>query len=86
MVFATYIQGILSEYGSNAFFIPCKLRSFTRFYISILLLGANLLVVKGAMEMSCDHPDHPVVHVIAGHLEDYSERLAKLEISSRDFH
>jgi len=45
------------------------------------LLTAKLLVVKGRLETK----DH-VSHIIAGRLIDYSDRLDKLALKSRDFH
>lgn len=55
------------------------------------LLTSKLLVVKGHLERS--HPPDsarpdaiPVIHIVAGKLLDYSERLDSLRLSSRDFH
>jgi error-prone DNA polymerase len=45
------------------------------------VLHTRLLCVKGVVERDGD-----VIHVIAGHLQDMSELLGELEISSRDFH
>ncbi len=45
------------------------------------LLRAQLLLVKGRLET-----DGRVIHVIAGALQDYSDRLQGFEIRSRDFH
>lgn len=45
------------------------------------LLKSQLLLVKGKMERK-----NSVVHVIAGYVEDVSERIGQLKNSSRDFH
>ncbi len=45
------------------------------------LLSAKLLLVKGRLETK-----DQVSHIIAGKLEDYSERLQDFELKSRDFH
>lgn len=50
------------------------------------LLTAKLLLVKGVVEMNCDNVSAPVIHVVAGQLHDYSDRLKNLLIKSRDFH
>lgn len=50
------------------------------------LLTAKLLLVKGVVEMSAGNDELPVIHVIAGQLQDHSQRLAELPLRSRDFH
>lgn len=50
------------------------------------LLTSKLLLVKGVMEINRDNVSHPVIHIIAGQLLDYSERLHTLPLRSRDFH
>lgn len=50
------------------------------------LLTARLLLIKGVVEMNNDNVSHPVIHVVAGQLHDYSARLDKLALRSRDFH
>ena len=45
------------------------------------LLKSQLLLVKGKMERK-----NSVVHVIAGYVEDVSDRIGQLKNSSRDFH
>ena len=45
------------------------------------LLSSSLLLIKGRLETK-----DSVVHIIAGQLHDYSERLANFELKSRDFH
>jgi error-prone DNA polymerase len=49
------------------------------------LLTAKLLVIKGTLEIANEYVSEPVIHVVAGHLEDYSHRLDELDIKSRDF-
>ncbi len=51
-----------------------------------VLLTAKLLLIKGTVEVNTDNVSHPVVHIIAGQLHDYSERLEDLSLKSRDFH
>jgi error-prone DNA polymerase len=51
-----------------------------------VLLTSSLLLIKGTVEVNNDNVSHPVVHVVAGQLHDYSERLADLSLKSRDFH
>lgn len=50
------------------------------------LLTSRLLLIKGVVEMNTDQVSHPVIHVVAGQLHDYSARLEKLALKSRDFH
>lgn len=45
------------------------------------LLTGRLLLIKGNIET-----DGSVVHVVAGQLHDYSERLQDYSVNSRDFH
>ncbi|HEY7776559.1 MAG TPA: error-prone DNA polymerase, partial [Kineobactrum sp.] len=46
-----------------------------------VLMSGRLLMIKGTLE----HRDN-VTHIIAGALYDYSDALASLQLSSRDFH
>lgn len=50
------------------------------------ILTGKLLVVKGTVEILREGVATPVVHVIAGHVEDVTERLYSLAVKSRDFH
>lgn len=56
------------------------------------LLGAQLLMVKGKLEISNERDKktnqiYKVIHVVAGHLTDYTHRLAQdFQLKSRDFH
>jgi error-prone DNA polymerase len=45
------------------------------------LLAARLLRVDGTLEREGD-----VIHLIAGHLTDYSSLIGNLDVHSRDFH
>jgi DNA polymerase III, alpha subunit len=45
------------------------------------ILGGRLLLVKGVLER-----EGSVIHVVAGHVSDHSERLGELRARSRDFH
>ena len=51
-----------------------------------VLLTSQLLLIKGTVEVNNDNVAQPVVHIIAGQLHDYSERLEDLSLKSRDFH
>ncbi len=50
------------------------------------LLNAQLLVVKGVLEINATDSETPVIHLVAGHLQDYTHCLKTLSVSSRDFH
>ncbi|WP_339065137.1 error-prone DNA polymerase [Teredinibacter turnerae] len=53
------------------------------------LLTSKLLIVKGHLERSTPTATTdatPVIHVVAGQLLDYSDRLESLALRSRDFH
>ncbi len=50
------------------------------------LLNAQLLVIKGVLEINSTDSETPVIHLVAGHLEDFSHCLQTLSVSSRDFH
>lgn len=49
------------------------------------ILTARLLVIKGVVEVVRELVAKPVVHVVAGHIEDQSWRLNELAVKSRDF-
>lgn len=51
-----------------------------------VLLTSKLMLIKGTVEINNDNVSHPVVHIIAGQLHDYSDRLEDLSLKSRDFH
>jgi len=50
------------------------------------LLTSKLMVIVGTVEINNEKVAQPVVHVIAGQLHNYSDRLETLLIKSRDFH
>jgi len=50
-----------------------------------ILLTAKLLLIKGTVEIAEENVAEPVIHVIAGELVDYTDRLVDLEVKSRDF-
>ena len=50
------------------------------------ILTGKLLLIKGTVEILTEGVAAPVIHVIAGHIEDLTPRLHKLAIKSRDFH
>lgn len=51
-----------------------------------VLLTSRLLLIKGTVEINKDNVSHPVVHIVAGQLHDYSSRLESFSLKSRDFH
>lgn len=50
------------------------------------ILTGKLLIVKGTVEILKENVATPVVHILAGHIEDVTERLHSLAVKSRDFH
>lgn len=50
------------------------------------ILTGKLLIIKGTVEIVTEGVNVPVVHVIAGHIEDVTSRLQNLALKSRDFH
>lgn len=50
------------------------------------ILTGQLLIIKGTVEILKEGVAIPVVHVIAGHVEDVTRRLHNLAVKSRDFH
>ena len=50
------------------------------------ILTGKLLVIKGTVEILDEDVSAPVIHVIAGHIEDVTPRLQNLATKSRDFH
>lgn len=50
------------------------------------ILTGRLLLIKGTVELLKENVSAPIIHVIAGHIEDHSTKLMNLELKSRDFH
>lgn len=50
------------------------------------ILTGKLLIIKGTVEILTEGVAVPIVHVIAGHVHDVTERLQNLSLKSRDFH
>jgi error-prone DNA polymerase len=50
------------------------------------ILTGKLLIIKGTVEIVTEGVSVPVIHVIAGHIEDVTPRLHNLALKSRDFH
>ncbi|PUA30076.1 MAG: error-prone DNA polymerase [Cellvibrio sp. 79] len=50
------------------------------------LLNAQLLMIKGVLEINATDSETPVIHLVAGHLQDYTHCLKNLSVNSRDFH
>lgn len=50
------------------------------------ILTGKLLIVKGTVEILQEDVEVPIIHVIAGHIEDVTPRLQKIALKSRDFH
>ncbi|WP_323816569.1 error-prone DNA polymerase [Cellvibrio sp. NN19] len=50
------------------------------------ILTGKLLVINGTVEILTEGVATPVIHVIAGKIEDLTPRLQTLSVKSRDFH
>lgn len=50
------------------------------------ILTGKLLIIKGNVEIVNENVSSPVIHVIAGDIQDVTSRLKKLSTKSRDFH
>lgn len=50
------------------------------------LLTGKLLIIKGTVDILNDDVGAPIIHVLAGHIEDVTERLENVTFKSRDFH
>lgn len=50
------------------------------------ILTGKLLIIKGSVEIVTEGVSVPIVHVIAGHIQDVTPRLQNLALKSRDFH
>ncbi len=50
------------------------------------ILTGKLLIIKGTVEILADGVAVPVVHVIAGHIQNVTDRLQNIALKSRDFH
>ncbi len=57
----------------------------TQAHFRNVVLTAKLVRIKGTVEMLTENVAEPVIHVIAGSLEDHSARLDDLAIRSRNF-
>jgi len=50
------------------------------------ILTGKLLIIKGTVEIATEGISVPVVHIIAGHVQDVAPRPCNLALKSRDFH
>lgn len=50
------------------------------------ILTGKLLIIKGSVEIQTENVEVPIIHVIAGHIQDVTARLHSLALKSRDFH
>ncbi|MFA5631490.1 MAG: error-prone DNA polymerase [Porticoccaceae bacterium] len=57
----------------------------TQEHFKNIILTARLVLIKGTLEIVRENTATPVVHVVAGRIEDHSARLDGLEIRVRDF-
>ena len=57
----------------------------TQAYFRNAILTAKLLLIKGTLEILTENVAQPVVHVIAGSIEDHTGRLASLTTRARNF-
>lgn len=51
-----------------------------------LILIGKFRLIKGTVEILTENVAKPLVHVIAGHIEDVTESLELLDVKSRNFH
>ena len=49
------------------------------------VMTAKLVVITGTIQIADEGSEVPVIHVVAGRIEDFSERLTELEFKSRSF-
>ncbi|MCK9504096.1 MAG: error-prone DNA polymerase [Porticoccaceae bacterium] len=59
--------------------------SRTQEHFKNVILTAKLILVTGTVEILTENVVQPVIHVIAGRIEDYSYRLAELAAKARNF-
>lgn len=50
------------------------------------ILTGKLLVIKGSIEILAEDVGAPIIHVVAGHVQNMTARLNNLALKSRDFH
>lgn len=50
------------------------------------ILTGKLLIIKGIFEIVTEHVAVPIKHVIAGHIQNVTDRLQNLSIKPRSFH
>lgn len=55
-----------------------------RFRIEILT--GKLLIIKGIVQIVTEGVATPIIHIVAGHVQNVTDRLQDLALKSRDFH
>jgi len=50
------------------------------------ILTGRLLIIKGTINILTENVSVPIVHVLAGHIQDVTDRLDNFTLKSRDFH
>lgn len=50
------------------------------------ILTGKLVIIKGTVEVVTENVSVPIIHVIAGHIENVTDRLQHLTMKARDFH
>jgi error-prone DNA polymerase len=50
------------------------------------ILTGKLLIIKGIVQVVTDGVAVPIIHIVAGHVQNLSDRLHNLALKSRDFH
>jgi error-prone DNA polymerase len=50
------------------------------------ILTGKLLIIKGSLEILAEDVGAPIIHVVAGHIQNMTARLQDLSLKSRDFH
>lgn len=50
------------------------------------ILTGKLLIIKGIVQIATENVATPIIHIVAGHIQNVTERLNELALKSRDFH
>jgi error-prone DNA polymerase len=50
------------------------------------ILTGKLLIIKGIVQIVTEGVTTPIIHIVAGHVQNVTDRLQNLALKSRDFH
>lgn len=50
------------------------------------ILTGKLLIIKGVVQIVTEGVTTPIIHIVAGHVQNVTDRLQNLALKSRDFH